>query len=74
LTLIASRPKVDDFDNGTLQVLQQDILGLQVAMYQSSLVQQTQPIQKLLRKDSDECRAQASELILFDQFVQVDAQ
>jgi hypothetical protein len=43
-------------------------------MNQVSLVQKTQRIQKLLREDSDERSAQASELILLDQLVKVDTE
>jgi hypothetical protein len=43
-------------------------------MDEASFVQKTQAIQQLLRKDPDECRAQSSKLILFDQLVQVHAQ
>lgn len=39
-----------------------------------SLIQKTQRIQKLLREDTDECGTQATELILLDQFVKVDAE
>jgi hypothetical protein len=43
-------------------------------MNQVSLVQKTQRVQKLLREDSDERSAQASELILLDQLVKVDTE
>ena len=43
-------------------------------MNQSSFVQQGKTVQQLLRKDSDQSRAEASELILLDQFIQIDAQ
>ena len=41
-------------------------------MDQSRLIEQGKPIQQLLRKDADQGRAQASELVLLDQLVQVD--
>lgn len=41
-------------------------------MYYSGLVEQTQSIEKLLGKDSDKGSAEATELILLDQLVQVD--
>lgn len=43
-------------------------------MNEMSLVQKTQCIQKLLREDTNKCSAQASELILLDQLVKVDAE
>lgn len=43
-------------------------------MDQVCLVQKTQGIQKLLRKDTYQRRAQSSELILFNQFVEVHAE
>lgn len=43
-------------------------------MDQVCLVQKTQGIQKLLRKDAYQRRAQPSELILFNQFVEVHAE
>ncbi len=43
-------------------------------MYESSFVQQAQPIEKLLRKYSYKCCAQPSELVLFDQLVKIDTQ
>ena len=39
-----------------------------------SLIQQTQRIQELLGKHSDERGTQTAELILFDQFIQIDAE
>jgi hypothetical protein len=41
---------------------------------QVSLVQKAQGIQQLLCKDTDESGAQAPELVLLDQFVQVDTE
>jgi hypothetical protein len=43
-------------------------------MDQMSFIQKTQRIQQLLRKDTNECRAQTSELILLDEFVKVDTE
>lgn len=43
-------------------------------MNEMSLVQKTQRIQKLLRKDTDKRGAQASELVLLDELVKVDAE
>jgi hypothetical protein len=43
-------------------------------MYEASLVQQAETVQELLSKYSHKRRAQASELILLDQFVEIDAE
>lgn len=56
------------------RLFQKDVLRFQVAVNQMSLVQKTQRIQKLLREDTDERSAQASELILLDQLVKVDTE
>ena len=51
-----------------------DVLRLQITMNQVSFIEKTQRIQQLLRKDANQGCTQSSELILFDQFVQVDAE
>lgn len=43
-------------------------------MNESGLVEQAQPIQELLCKDTDERRTKTTKLVLFDQLVQVDAE
>lgn len=43
-------------------------------MDQMSLVQKAQGIQQLLCKDTDESGAQSSELVLLDQFIQIDTE
>lgn len=43
-------------------------------MDQMRLVQQAQGIQQLLRKHADESSAQSTELVLFDELVQVDTE
>lgn len=43
-------------------------------MDQVSLIQKTQRVQKLLREDSDQRGAQAPELVLLDQLIQIDAE
>lgn len=43
-------------------------------MYKSRFVQQSESGQKLLSEYSDECRAKASELVLLDELVEIDAQ
>ena len=43
-------------------------------MNKMRLVQQTQRVQQLLGKDADEGRTQSTELVLLDEFVEVDAE
>lgn len=43
-------------------------------MDEPRLVQQAKPVEELLGKDPDESRAQASELVLLDQLIEIDRQ
>ena len=43
-------------------------------MYETSFVQQAESVKKLLSKHPDQGCAEASKLVLFDQFVEIDAQ
>ena len=43
-------------------------------MNKASLVQQREPIQKLLGKDTNKGCAQAPELVLLDEFIEINAQ
>ena len=43
-------------------------------MDESRLIEQAQPIQQLLSKNAYERGTQAPELVLFDQFVEIDAE
>ena len=74
LALVARGPEIDDLDDGALEVLEEDVLGLQVAVDEPRLVQQGQAIQQLLCKDPDQGGAEAAELVLLDELVQIDAQ
>lgn len=51
---------------------EQNVLRLQIAMYDSSLVEKTETSEELLCKNSNQGCAETSKLILLDQFVQVD--
>lgn len=51
---------------------EQNVLRLQIAMYDSSLIEKTETSEELLCKNSNQGCAETSKLILFDQFVQVD--
>jgi len=55
-------------------LLQQDIFWLQIAVNQSRLAQKAKAVQQLLCKHSHKGGAETSELVLLDQFVQVDRQ
>jgi hypothetical protein len=74
LSFIAGRSEVDDLDDGALQILQQNVFWLQIAVDQSGLVEQGQPVKQLLREYPDQRCAKAAELVLLDQFVEVDTQ
>ena len=54
-------------------LLQQYVLGLQIAMYQSSFIQKTQAIEQLLCEHTNKRGAQSPKLILLNQLVQVEA-
>jgi hypothetical protein len=73
LSFITCGPKVDDLDDRAFEVLEEDVFWFQITMYEARLVQQSKPVQQLLREDTDQCRAETSKLVLFDQFVQIDA-
>ena len=55
-------------------LLEQDVLRLQVAMYELGLSEQCQTIDELLRKHAHQGGRQSAELVLLDQFIEVDAQ
>lgn len=74
MSLIACGSKVDNFDDGALQVLQKNILGFQIAVYQARFVQEGQAIQELLGENPDQRGTKTPELVLLDQFVQIDAE
>ncbi len=74
LPFVAGRSKINNFDDWTLEILEEDILGLQIAVDQPRLVQQSEAVEKLLREDSDQRGAEATELVLLDQLVQIDTQ
>ena len=44
LSLVACGTEIDDLDDGTLEVLEQNILGFEIAMDQSGLVEQREAI------------------------------
>ena len=74
LPFVACRSKINNFDDWTLEVLEKDILGLQIAVDQPRFVQQSEAVEKLLREDSDQRGAETTELVLLDQLVQIDAE
>lgn len=74
MSFVASRTEIDYLDYRALQILQQNIFGLQIAVYQPGLIQERESCQELLGEDSHKCRAQTAELVLLNELVQVDAQ
>lgn len=73
LTLVAGRSKINYLDDRAFEVLQQDVLRFQIAVDEAGLVEQGQAVEQLLSKHTHQGGAKASELVLLDQFVQVDA-
>ena len=54
--------------------LEKDVFGFQIAMYEPRLFQNSQSVKELGCEDLNKLRAEALELILLDQFVQVRRQ
>ena len=50
---------------------EKDILRLQITVYQTCILQDSHGVQKLCHEDLDQLRAQALELVLLDELVQV---
>ena len=71
LPLIAGRSEINDLDDRTLEILEENVLGLQVTVDETRLVEQRKTIKQLLRKDADQCGAETSELVLLDQLVKI---
>jgi hypothetical protein len=74
LSLVTSRTEIDNFDDGALEVLEQNVFGFQITVNQAGLVEECKTIKKLLGKDADQSGAESSELVLLDKLVQVDAE
>lgn len=74
MSFIACRSEIDDFNDWTFQILEQNVLRFQVAMYQPSLVEESKAIQELLSKHPYQCGTKAPELVLFDELVEIDAE
>mmetsp|Transcript_41593 Transcript_41593/g.114637 ORF Transcript_41593/g.114637 Transcript_41593/m.114637 type:complete len:471 (+) Transcript_41593:2036-3448(+) len=74
VALETSGTEIDQFDLGMLHVAQQDVLGLQVAVYDEGLPQAAHGLQKLLGEHADEGHTNATEIVLFQDLVQVYAQ
>jgi hypothetical protein len=55
-------------------LFEQNILWLQIAVNQTGFAEKTQAAEELLGKHSNERGAQASKLVLLDEFVQVDGE
>lgn len=55
-------------------MLQQHVLGLQVAVNDLVLVESVEALEQRVREPPDQLHAESLELVLFDQLVQVDAE
>lgn len=74
LSLVAGGAKIDDLDNGALEVLEENVLRLQITVNQLRLAEQCKTIDQLLGKYAHQRGGKATELVLLDQLVQIDAQ
>lgn len=55
-------------------MFQENILWFKIAMYQLVFIEQVQTLQNGIGKLSDQWQAEALELVLLDQLIQVDAE
>ncbi len=74
LVLVAARAEVNDLYTTAALLLQQDILRLQVTVDDAVLVESVQALQNGVRELAHELQAEALELVLLDQLVQVHAE
>lgn len=56
------------------KLFEQNILGFEIAMDEMGFVQKAESVQELLCEDTNECCAQSAELILLDEFVEIDTE
>ncbi len=76
LSDLTRAPKVDDFQSGALGVLQQDVLGLKVAMDDADAGrgQEHQGIDNLLRKLAHEVERNTAEVRIANEIVEVEGE
>eukprot|EP00959_Pyramimonas_sp_CCMP1952_P474340 9503289-Pyramimonas_sp.AAC.1 len=61
-------------DLARVEALEQDVLGLEVAVHDARLAEHHQGVQDLAQKEPLQVHAQPTELVLPDELVQVDVQ
>lgn len=71
---MACRPKINDLDDGRVEGLEQNVFGLEIAVYDLCFLQHLERVQQLLRENADQASRQPSKLVAFDQLVQIAAQ
>lgn len=71
LVLVARRAEVDHFDAGPALLLEQHVLGLEVAVDDAVAVQELETLEDRVRELAHEQQREALELVLLDQLVQV---
>ena len=70
--LEAARAEVNELDAALVGTLQQDVLGLQVAVNDLLLPQKLERLQDLNSESTDERERDALEVVVLNEFVQVD--
>ena len=70
--LEAARAKVDDFDTGFVRALKQDVLWLQVTMYDALLTQVLKSLEYLNGEASDQAEGDTCEVVVLDELIEVD--
>ena len=71
---VACGAKVDQLDGRRLQVLEQDVLGFQVAVADAHVREQREHLEQLLAKVTYERGGEADALVLLEKLEQVDAE
>lgn len=70
----AAAAKVNDTDVSFSRFAKQDVLGFQVAVYNSFILEEYQACQELSRESPDKRQREAGEIVCTDQFVEIDAE
>lgn len=72
LTLEACGTKVDEFDARRREAAEEDVLRLEVTVNYSEIGEGTHALETLAHEDADEICREALEVVLLEQFVEVD--